>query len=214
MTAPHTADTATAPIAFCDTETDGVHHGRKSWEIAIIRREPDGREMTWAEFVEIDLATADPFGLRIGRFYDRHPLGRHLAHKHAGNPPEPGYGTLPAEHSFITRHDAAFRVAQLTHGAHIVGAVPNFDTEVFAELLRDEGLTPAWHYHLIDVENLVVGYLAGKGRPVAPPWKSDDLAEAIGVPPVPDDQRHTALGDARWVRAIYDAVMNPSEVNS
>lgn len=208
MTAPHTVDTAAVPLCFVDTETDGVHHGRKPWEIAVIRREPDGREMTWCQFVEIDLATADPFGLRIGRFYDRHPLGKHLAHGYADDP------LVVAEFNLVTRRAAAVRVAQLTHGAHIVGAVPNFDTEVFAGLLRSEGLTPAWHYHLVDVENLAVGYLAGKGQTLAPPWKSDDLLALLGIPQVPDDQKHTALGDAQWVRSIYDAVMRPTEVNS
>lgn len=192
----------TAPICFVDTETDGVHPDRKPWEIAIIRREPDGRETTWCEFIDIDLSTADPFGLRVGRFYDRHPLGRAIAYGDDHDPFEPyavGLG----------RHPAAYRVAQLTHGAHLVGAVPNFDAEILARLLREETLTPAWHYHLIDVESLAVGYLAGEGRPLAPPWDSSYLLEALGVTAIPDDQRHTALGDARWVRALYDAVMTP-----
>ena len=37
------------------------------------------------------------------------------------------------------------------------------------------------------------------------PWKSDDLSAALGIK-VSDEDRHTALGDARWARAIYDAV--------
>jgi hypothetical protein len=70
---------------------------------------------------------------------------------------------------------------------------------------------PSWHYHLIDVEALAVGYLAGRGsadlfHPSALPWKSDDLSAALGIT-VRDEDRHTALGDAKWARAIYDAVM-------
>ena len=42
-------------------------------------------------------------------------------------------------------------------------------------------------------------------RGVALPWKSDDLSAALGVT-VSDEDRHTALGDAKWARAIYDAV--------
>lgn len=195
----------TAPICFVDTETDGVHPDREPWEIAIIRREPDGRETTWAQFVEIDLSTADPFGLRVGRFYDRHPIGRYLSGH--SNPDVPlGLGQS------VTRPLAARHVARLTHGAHLVGAVPNFDAEILARLLREQKLTPAWHYHLIDVESLAVGYLAGEGRPLAPPWDSSYLLEALGVPATPDDQRHTALGDARWVRALYDAVMTPDVI--
>lgn len=96
----------------------------------------------------------------------------------------------------------------MTHGAHIVGAVPNFDTEVLEALLRENGLTPAWHYHLIDVENLAVGYLNGRGHGAfRPPWDSDEISTALGLDPIPDAERHTALGDARWAMRIYDAVL-------
>jgi len=40
----------------------------------MVRREPDGSEREVSFFVEIDLSTADPFGLRVGRFNERHPL--------------------------------------------------------------------------------------------------------------------------------------------
>jgi hypothetical protein len=190
----------TAPIVFLDTETDGVHEGRKVWEIAAVRREPDDTEVEWQAFVDIDLSTADPFGLRVGRFYERHPLGRGLA------------GLDPSgKAKLLSPNEAAFLAARITHGAHIVGAVPNFDTEVLGRLLREHGLTPAWHYHLIDVEALAVGYLAadterfGKGTP--PPWKSDELGEALGVEQASEQERHTAMGDVRWVMRMYDAVM-------
>lgn len=190
------------PICFVDTETDGVHPGRKPWEIALIRRDDEG-EKEVSFFVEIDLSTADPFGLKVGGFYDRHPEGCWIS---GATYPDSGPGV-----QLLEPEQAARRVARMTHGAHIVGAVPNFDTEVFDRLLRDHGLCPSWHYHLIDVEALAVGYLAagrmdpGKSLPL--PWKSTDLMEAIGVSPPTEEERHTALGDARWARAAYDAVM-------
>lgn len=198
-----------APIVFCDTETDGVHPGRRPWEIALIRREPDGKDTEISFFVKIDLSTADPFGLDVGRFYDRHPAGQRISK-----------GTsitrIPAECAGLyDREEAAQTVAHFTHGAHLVGAVPNFDSEVFDRLLRDHGLCPSWHYHLIDVEALAVGYAAAKGIQVAPPWKSDDLMEAIGVEKPSEEERHTALGDARWCRKTYDAVMvGPDKADS
>ena len=187
-----------ALLAFCDTETSGIHPGRLPWEIAILRREPDGTEQETSFFVEIDLRDADPFGLRVGRFYERHPLGCNLS---GAEYPEARAQQL------VEPEAAARRVARMTHGAHIVGAVPNFDTEVFDRLLRDHGLCPGWHYHLVDVENLAGGFLAGQGTPIQPPWKSDDLAAALGLPPIPEDERHTALGDVKFARAIYDRVM-------
>lgn len=191
-----------APIVFLDTETDGVHPDRRPWEIAMIRREPDGTQTEREFFVEIDLDTADPFGLRVGRFYDRHPLGRYLSQEDYQRvwPDETG--------DFLTVAEAVMVVARWTHGAHVAGAVPNFDTETLAPILRFWGLTPAWHYHLVDVENLAVGFLAARGEPIQPPWKSDDLAAALGVDPGAPEEKHTALGDARWAMRIYDAVMS------
>lgn len=194
-----------APICFVDTETDGVHPDRKVWEVAMIRRDerPD-RSVRF--FVEIDLSTADPFGLRVGGFYDRHPLGRHIA----GLPGPTVVSQYDQEalsvpgRPVLSQADAALCVAEWTHGAHLVGAVPNFDAEVLSKLLRDNGLTPSWHYHLIDVEALAVGYLAAKGERVDLPWSSDNTSRACGVEPPSD--RHTAMGDTDWARRLYDAI--------
>lgn len=188
-------------LCFVDTETDGVHPDRKVWEVAMIRRETDGTENEIDFFVEIDLSTADPFGLKVGRFYGRHPLGRYLAGKGVVMPEPYDDGD-----EYLSATEAARMVARYTHGAHLVGAVPNFDAEVLARLLRDERLTPSWHYHLIDVEPLMVGALASR-IDVPLPWKSDDLSRAISVEPPSEDERHTALGDARWAMRCYDAVL-------
>ena len=88
--------------------------------------------------------------------------------------------------------------------------------------MRANGICPSWHYHLIDTEALAVGYLHGINSHghssvtcaenciddnMLPglPWKSDDLSAALGIT-VSEEDRHTALGDAKWARAIYDAV--------
>jgi hypothetical protein len=194
------AERPVAPLAFIDTETDGVHPGKRPWEIAIIRREPDGREIEWSAFIEIDLSTADPFGLRVGRFYGRHPKGRVLATSDLDVVPDLDYEEWPTR-------GAAHVVARLTHGAHLVAATPSFDAEVFDRLLRDHGLAPAWHYHLIDIGVLAMGALAAKGQVFRPPYKSDELTEALGVELATDEERHTAMGDTRWVKRVYDAVM-------
>ncbi|MCW2903366.1 MAG: hypothetical protein JWO67_5631, partial [Streptosporangiaceae bacterium] len=183
-------------LVFLDTETTGIHPGRRVWEIAMIRRDENGdREISI--YVEVDLSAADPFGLSIGRFYERHPVGQYLS------------GRIGSESYALKKQVrdplyAAKLVAQWTHGAHLIGAVPNFDAETLTGLLRDHGLIPAWHYHLCDVENLAVGYLAAKGEPLSPPWDSEVLSAKLGVDPS-QYERHTALGDARWARDVYDA---------
>jgi hypothetical protein len=205
--------TESAPVVFIDTETDGVHPNRKPWEIALIRRDERGERET-SFFVEIDLSTADPFGLRVGRFYERHPLGLWLSGSGVYEDfPEPD----DEDTDYVSTQEAAHWVARLTHGAHLVGAVPNFDAETLDRLLRRHELLSGWHYHLIDIEAMAVGYLAGlraagageNGRDAdlpALPWDSDDLSRACGVEPPGEDERHTALGDARWAARLYDAI--------
>lgn len=215
----------TPPIVFLDTETDGLHPDRRVWEVAMIRR--DGHTENSIEFfIDIALDTANPESLAIGRFYDRHPVGRWLTRPDDSERPE----SYEPEHNMLLPWDATQVVARWTHGAHIVGSVPNFDTEVLGNLLRQHDLTPAWHYHLIDVENLAVGWLHGLvhahnfSKPLACaehdpfpcltpaelptnlPYRSDDLSRACGVEPPTAEQRHTAMGDARWAQRMYDKI--------
>jgi hypothetical protein len=94
--------------------------------------------------------------------------------------------------------------------------------------MRANGVMPSWHYHLQDVETLAVGYLTALRRfvPESPeiagltpgqlatlgdlPWDSEFLSSALGVPVPSGEDRHTAIGDARWARDVYDAVMGKS----
>ena len=188
-----------ASVCFIDTETTSLRHDRRAWEIGIIAR-TDGIDTEYHWFVDagdLDLGNADVMSLKIGRFYERHP--QPSAHWTTG---------LPVVSSEAT---ALRDVEAVTRGAHLVGAVVSFDADVLGQRMRANGICPSWHYHLIDVEALAVGYLAGRGsadlfHPSALPWKSDDLSAALGIT-VRDEDRHTALGDAKWARAIYDAVM-------
>lgn len=195
------ANNPNVPLAFIDTETTGVHPGRLAWEVAVIRREPDGNEWTTVFQIEdVDLSNADPFGLKVGGFYERYYRYR-------------ADDVMPI---VLSEKAAASEVEIATRGAHLVGAVPNFDAEVFDAMLRRHKLIPAWHYHLIDVEALAVGYLHGQAlnanpAPALPwrdlPWRSDDLSRACGVEPASDKDRHTALGDAKWAMRLYDAIV-------
>lgn len=191
-------------ICFIDTETTSLRPDRRAWEIGIIAREPGKPDVEHHWLIDghdLDLGNADPFSLSVGRFYERHPDYR-----------------LDREPDLICpdEWEALKDVEAVTRGAHLVGAVVSFDAEVLAARMREHGICPSWHYHLIDVEALAVGYLSRKALAIgatdelsrellAPPWKSDDLSRALGVA-VSDEDRHTALGDARWARAIYDAV--------
>ncbi|GGK89396.1 hypothetical protein [Mangrovihabitans endophyticus] len=189
-------------IVFVDTETTSLRPDRRAWDVALIVRDPGAAaddEYQW--FVHADhlaLDNADPRALQVGRFYDRHPDYR----SKSPDPLDPWVGGGTPE--FLVMRE----VERLTRGAHLVGAVPNFDAEVLGARMRVQGLCPSWHYHLIDVEALAVGYLAAtSGLDMTRlPWDSGWLTAQLGLAPVPDKLRHTALGDASWARSIYDRV--------
>lgn len=191
-----------APLVIVDTETTSLRRDRRAWEVAMIRIDGDGIT-EWQSYIrDVDLSEADPASLKIGRFHERHPSYRpdrlapgDLAHFEEG---------------------ASGVIENWTRGTTIVGAVPNFDTEVLADMLRRHNMVPAWHYHLIDVETLVAGWLHAMPRVdwlnenlsddlLVLPWKSNDLSRAVGVNP-DDFDRHTALGDCKWVLAQLEAV--------
>jgi DNA polymerase III epsilon subunit-like protein len=208
-------------MVFLDTETTGLDPRRhKLWNVGMVvvdgAEESEHEWMWWP-----DLSTADPMALAINRFYDR--AGDALA--------SPWSDTYDAGAVLYVGDDhadpvdepvakAAHNIAHTLDGATIVGAIPWFDVNFLVPWLAEHGHVFTGHYHLIDVEALAVGKLAGHGGrrkddglpaepgpfDPKPPWRSTDLSLAVGVDPEQFD-RHTALGDARWAKAIYEAVM-------
>jgi hypothetical protein len=172
----------TSNVVFLDTETTGLDPDRNEiWDLAFIR---DGKEYEYR--FSPDLSRADPIALKIGHYYER-------IQKAALTDDVPPAGDA--------RYSAE-GIAHLLYGRHIVGACPSFDDAFFKRFMLSNGQARStWHYHLIDVEALIAGRLA-----IEPPWKSDDLSRAIGVEPPSDQDRHTAIGDARWVKQMYEAV--------
>lgn len=163
-------------VVFIDCETTGLDPERHEiWEIGLL--DANGHE--WRCTPEVDRGTADAVSLDIGEFYTRYPIN--------------------ALNLQMSRARAAREVERLTRGHHIAGAVISFDAAFLTRFLRANNATPGWHYHIIDVEAIAAGRLG-----LAPPWKSDELSRAVGVDPGMFE-RHTALGDALWARAIYDA---------
>lgn len=189
-----------APLCFLDTETTSLDPERRlAWEFAAIRRNPTGHQEKIQIFIDVDLKDADPMSLKIGGYYDRHPFGRRISSLHLSD--------QMSVTSPMGAYGAARQIARTTHGAHLVGMNPSFDAETLGKLLRSQGLTPGWHYHLVDVEAMALGYLQGKGCDMPSlPWKSDDLAAALGVS-IPDTDRHTAMGDVRLAMHMYDKMI-------
>jgi hypothetical protein len=195
--------TTPAPLCFVDTETTSLdRYTREVWEVGMVRREPDGSQTSYEVLVAgVDLSEANPVSLKIGRFYDRYDMN-HAARKHL----------LIVGHStkYAIPEDVARNVERMTRGAHLIGAVPSFEDTSLAPLLKRHQLAPAWHYHLVCIGNVLAGYFG-----VVPPYSSDELSMRIGVDPA-QFERHTAMGDVRWVMAQWDAwqaqmAMHPSD---
>lgn len=190
-------------LIFLDTETTGldplIH---EVWEVGAIVREWKMAEIegpgTWEEvehrwFLPLfNFQHADPFALDIGKFWDRYVW------------PDPQQYTK----DFMSEWCRMFM--QLTKGAYIVGAIPSFDIERLDNLCKRYSYRLFNHYHLVDVEAIAAGHLK-----IQPPWKSDQIFEKIGIDTnlaSYQEGRHTALGDARVVRDVYDRIMNSNDI--
>ncbi len=102
------------------------------------------------------------------------------------------------------RHDVApvadaTYIARHLRGATLVGANPAFDAAFLTEFIGAQ----VWHYRLVDVCTGAM-WIYGWDRPRSLSDTAAHLRDVEGYDiPVPD---HTAEGDVRTVRAIYEAL--------
>lgn len=170
-------------IVFLDIETTGLDpQTHEILEVAMIVRE-DGHDKEVYFSQPISLASADPKALEVNRYSRRVP--------------ELVKAAIPRPRAL-----ALFEV--YLRDAVVVGNNIQFDLRFIEEFIYNHGNsqdgTRPWHYHPIDLKALVAGR-CGLGEP---PWRTPDIAAAIGVP-LPSDA-HEAMADARWNRDVYDAL--------
>lgn len=217
------------PIVCIDTETFGLRRNTQPiWEVAAIW--PDGGQNLWQldwshrgeepELLQDILADAHPFALEMNGYLGRFGVDPKLD--------DVSYRVCtPFE--FIIQFSMQLKVVESDFGAkaHLAGAVVSFDEERIRELYDVHTNTPEgedinypWHYHLIDVESMLLDRYAmlvstrqlvdgnEDGPSTLPiPYKAIQLAEAFDIEPTPDEERHTALGDARWVKRVLEALL-------
>ncbi|MGW9058858.1 3'-5' exonuclease [Streptomyces sp. NPDC055733] len=199
-------------IAFVDTETTHLdpQHG-DAWEIAVIRRREDGVDSEYLWQVRPDLATADPEALAVGKYHDRFsvPDGWDAAEY------------FPADVSPLRLKlpEMLFDLQDALADTVIVGSNPGFDVAFLTKLLRAHKRKLPWHYRPVDIATLVAGSRFGMAKTIRTfggkpgpndvptlPFSSREMSRFVGVEPPGDETAHTALGDARWARDVFDAV--------
>lgn len=203
---------------FLDTETVTLAPGHDViWEVGLVTRDEGQPDEEWLFQLRPNMGKADPESLKVGRFEQRYLLsGRTqvLAVE------APAWSAVPAKMTFGT---LAFALHGLLRGRAVFGLCPGFDALRLGLFLAKQGRTGSmlaepWHYQLHDVEDEVAGYLRGQdragvafagdqmlGATLTPPYDTGALAGALGVGIKPED-KHTALGDARFARDLHDAV--------
>ena len=207
-------------VVAIDTETVSLHPAAEVWEFGAVRRNADGTHTTKTIMLaNPNLRHADPQALRVGRFYERHPQA-------ISRRPAPLSAHLSPHSIPRSRLDFAREIARFTHDAVLLVNNPTFDVPRLELLLRGQGILPGWYYRPVDVVALAAGALLGgaiddddllaelaEEGPVSS-WGSAFVSERLGVRLPSEDERHTALGDARWVLRLYDAAIgqaNPAE---
>lgn len=196
-------------IVFLDTETTGLDPAKEQvFEVAVVR--PDGKHKVWTfEPHPLTVRNMHPKALEVTRYKER------TSHRD-------WTWTAGLNDGYSVWRKAMEDLSTWLTGKHIVGAVPDFDARHLTSMYREFNLdVPKWHYHLIDVEVVAVGYIksvAKRSRAfglkqevkelealIKPPYKSDELAEYFGVT-IHDNDRHTALGDALWVKRWWESL--------
>jgi|WetSurMetagenome_2_1015567.scaffolds.fasta_scaffold56279_2 hypothetical protein len=175
-------------LCFLDLETTSLHLSRRPWEIGIVWTDNFGQSchnVSWMiRREDLDMANADLASLAVGRYFERHPE-------------EDGTGRV------YSMAEALQSVADLTCNATILGQNPSFDSYTLQLRMAEYGILYSAHYQTVDVTQLAVGYLAGEGRSIAPPYDTSQVSDTIGVIPNAAGLKHTAIGDAMWAYEVF-----------
>jgi DNA polymerase III, epsilon subunit and related 3''-5'' exonucleases len=201
------------PICSTDTETTGRNPSRHmAWEVAVVRREADGtesRRLWQIRPTAADLRAAEDEALDISMFRERFavPDGAQAADM---TPTLTGGAPSP-----LTYAKAAAEIWTTLHRVVLIGSNAHFDASFLHALFdrhmpSDPDRLDPWHYRPVCAVTLAAGRLRALGGFWEAPYSTTELTNALGVPRPPAGQQHTALADADWALALYDAATAPT----
>lgn len=197
-------------IVYLDLETTGVEYWRHTiFEIGLIF--PGGREYEiWIQPTADELAIADTNALRVNNY------NRLFQDRESG----PWHSIEGGIDSYIVRDSdrkrgLAAMLARKLDSVLLAGCNVKFDQEFLEAWLRRYGACPTWDYHVLDIPTYAAGVYNAKTRHVKkgaslglipPPFSTRKLGEAFKIPE--PEEAHTALGDARWGKQLYEAAVS------
>ena len=179
-------------VLYLDCETTGLDPRQHvPWEVAIV--EPDGAEHVWCwRPSDLFMEDADSNALAIGRIRHRAPLIYDGAYE----------------------EQAATEIHALLQGNVVVGSNPHFDVNMLTAWLDYHHLDWPAHYRPVCAVTMAAGtiYAAQRldGRQYGAvedvPWRSYEVSRACGIEPPTPGEAHTALGDALWIKRLYERI--------
>lgn len=177
-----------------------------------------------------DLEHAAPESVQIGDYYNRCKLTDKpvdaAVQLHTVNRLKPNHDLQQIKSGDVisegTARGVARVLAKLLDRATIVANNPTFDRRFAEKFLTQQGQILTAHHRMIDIRALLIGYIDGandaaplentfppEAVPLVRDWLYGDAEnpswEIVGVTQAPES-KHTALGDARLVREVYDAI--------
>lgn len=184
-------------IVFTDTETTGLNPSYHDvWEVAVVHQRSSSAEDTKVlyQILPNNLRLASEEALQISGFYERFKVPE--GHQAARIDPDTG-SVHPMRFADVQR-----RLIRQFKGAVMVANNVTFDAMFLRRLIQTE----PWHYRPIDIIAMAATHL-GLLTPGDLPWRSEEVSRKLGVEPPAKGGRHTAMGDALWVRDMWDALV-------
>lgn len=181
--------TALPHLISLDLETTGLDPERhQAWEVGVVDLR-DNAEY-WFEFPVRDLRAADAGALQVNDYYEVNSVPAGSQYGSAT-----GVAATPdVDDGWYQLDTLAYLLARLTAGKTLLGANVHFDARFLGDLIQYYGARPAWNHRYLELGSWAAGVL-GYDRPLS----TAELARTV----TPNDDTHSALGDARWNVDVY-----------